>query len=251
MDFTLKKYRSLIKTLTGHHDFFMRHDVDVNTRNALTLARIEAELGIKTTYYFRAKHFTSPKNIPDIQAIIDLGHNIGFHYESLSTCNGNIELAYNDFVSNLETLRQIAPVSTACSHGSPTSPWDSQTIWQQHDIHALGIDYEPMIDTDFMHTLYLTDTGRRWDGYRVSIRDKVPHFQEKWNAKGLSFHSTDNLISALNNTNHPIHSHKLLINIHPERWITFGSVWTKEVCLQWLKNIIKHIFITYYYNKKQ
>jgi len=36
-----------------------------------------------------------------------------------------------------------------------------------------GIIAEPYFDMDFKEVLYLTDTGRRWDGDRVSVRDKV------------------------------------------------------------------------------
>ena len=54
-----------------------------------------------------------------------------------------------------------------------------------------------MLDTDFGTTLYLTDTGRRWDGYKVSVRDKIEGYQEEWNAKGWSFHSTDDIINKL------------------------------------------------------
>ncbi len=251
MDFTLNKYRDLQRALSLHKNVFLRHDVDVSTRNALTLARAESEMGIRSTYYFRARHFSSPRHVSDIKAIVDLGHSIGYHYENLTTCDGNVEQAYKDFTNKVKILRQLAPVSTACAHGSPTSKWDSQEIWKQHDIHTLGIDYEPMLDTDFQTTLYLTDTGRRWDGYRVSIRDKVPHFQEQWKAAGLSFHTTNDLIDALQNPEHAIHQRNLLINTHPERWIPFGAVWTKELLIQRLINGIKHIVIAYRQEKQK
>ena len=36
-----------------------------------------------------------------------------------------------------------------------------------------GIIAEPCFDIDFNDVFYLTDTGRRWDGSDVSVRDKV------------------------------------------------------------------------------
>ncbi len=36
-----------------------------------------------------------------------------------------------------------------------------------------GIIGEPYFDVDFSRVFYLTDTGRRWDGDAVSVRDKV------------------------------------------------------------------------------
>jgi hypothetical protein len=262
MDFTIKRYSKLLDALSLRTDVFLRHDVDVSTSNALRLARLESDKGVKSTYYFRARHFTSSNHVPRIKTIASLGHTIGYHYENLTTTKGNVEEAYHDFERNLALLRQIAQVSTACAHGSPASPWDSQEIFESknrrieeskrhYDIHALGIEYEPMIDTDFSTTLYLTDTGRRWDGYRVSIRDKVPLLQEKWEREGLSFHTTDDLIAALHNPSHPIHRYKLLINTHPERWATLGAVWVKEFCLQWLKNIIKGAVVAHRNKQRQ
>ena len=73
-----------------------------------------------------------------------------------------------------------------------------------------------MLDTDFSTTLYLTDTGRRWDGYKMSVRDKVPGQQERWEKEGLVFHKTDDIIHAINDINHPIHRYILNVGCHSE-----------------------------------
>lgn len=241
MDFTIEKYKELLEALKKHKSFSIRHDVDLRPDFSLRIARVEHEAGLKGTYYFR----TVPESYDEkiIQQIVSLGHTAGYHYECLTTCNGDMKAAYKDFCQNLEKMRKVVPVHTACAHGSPQSPWNSQTIWNQYDIHALGIGFEPMIDTDFGHTLYLTDTGRRWDGYKVSVRDKVPQYQELWEQEGLSFHSTDDIIHALNNIEHPIHRHNLLINTHPQRWMPFGMGWLKETVMQNTKNIAKRAIV--------
>jgi len=59
-------------------------------------------------------------------------------------------------------------------HGSPRSPYDNNEVWKKYDYRELGIIAEPYFDLDFSKVLYLTDTGRRWDGEGVSIRDKIP-----------------------------------------------------------------------------
>ena len=251
MDFTIEKYRELLTALKQHKDHRIRHDVDLYPERSLRVALVEASMGVKATYYFRAMHFDT--HAETIRAIVDLGHEAGYHYECLTTCNGDVEAAYNDFCHNLERLRQVVPVRTACAHGSPRSPWDSQEIWGRrdeesksqrvYDIHALGIDYEPMLDTDFSTTLYLTDTGRRWDGFRVSVRDKVPEHQDEWTRAGLSFHTTDDIIHALNNIEHHIHSKALLVNTHPQRWLPFGAQWMAESGLQWWKNQAKRLIV--------
>lgn len=249
MDFTVKKYEELLDALKGHGRFSLRHDVDLRPEFALRIAQAEVAMGVTATYYFRAMHFDS--HAGTIRAIVALGHRAGYHYESLTTCQGNTEAAYTDFCANLDRLRRLVPVSTACAHGSPRSPWNSQSLWQTDpqpntpstslppDIHSFGIDYEPMLDTDFSSTLYLTDTGRRWDGYRVSVRDKVPQYQERWILEGLTFHSTSDIIRALSNPSHPIHRYRLLINTHPQRWMPFGLGWIAEAAMQHAKNMVK------------
>ncbi len=243
MDFTLDKYRELLAAVKKHGRFTLRHDVDLYPERSLRTAEIEAEEGLTATYYFRTVPESYDENI--IKQIVALGHTAGYHYECLTTCNGDMEAAYEDFCRNLEKLRKVVPITTACAHGSPRSPWNSQNLWKHHDIHTLGIDYEPMLDTDFSKTLYLTDTGRRWDGYKVSVRDKVPQFQEQWQREGLVFHSTADIIRALNNPNLPIHKYSLLINTHPQRWMPFGTRWLLEASVQWWKNQAKRILVKF------
>ena len=241
MDFTVEKYKELLEALKKHKCLSLRHDVDLRPDFSLRIAQVEAASGLTATYYFR----TVPESYDEaiIQQIVSLGHRAGYHYECLTTCNGDMKAAYDDFCLNLERLRKIVPITTACAHGSPRSPWNSQDIWLHNEIHALGIDYEPMLDTDFSKTLYLTDTGRRWDGYKVSVRDKVPRYQEQWTAEGLVFHSTDDIINALNNPQHPIHLKSLLVNTHPQRWMPFGIQWMMEAGLQQAKNIAKRVIV--------
>lgn len=241
-DFTLTQYKAfMVALLKWHGEWGAIHDVDRFPERSLPIAEMEAAMGVRSTYYFRTMHFASHESV--IRAIAGLGHLIGYHYENLTTCQGDTEAAYADFCRNLGRLRQIAPVSTACAHGSPRSPWNSQDVWNRHDIHALGIEYEPLLDTDFSRTLYLTDTGRRWDGYRVSVRDKVPGWQERWENEGLVFHSTADIIHALNSLQHPVQGKALLINTHPQRWLPVGAAWVAEAVAQWGKNIAKRVLV--------
>ena len=244
MDFTLIKYQELLVALKKSGvSFRLRHDVDMLPQKSLQTAQIENALGLSATYYFRM--VPESYNVDVIKSISRLGHEIGYHYESLTTCNGDMEAAYNDFCKNLEELRKLVPISSICMHGSPRSKWDSRDLWNHYDYHVLGIDYEPYFDTDFATTLYLTDTGRRWDGYHVSVRDKIPVFQEQWESQGLVFHSTDDIIHQLNNVESPLcrSKYSLLITTHPQRWNPFGIGYIKEYCFQSLKNMVKRFLV--------
>jgi hypothetical protein len=240
MNFTLNKYSCLLQSLKAYpfHSLILRHDVDLLPQNSLRTAKMEAEMGLKGIYYFRAVPESWDEAV--IKEIAALGHEIGYHYESLTTCNGDIDKAYEDFCQNLEALRKLVPVRSICMHGSPRSPYDSKDIWKKYDYHALGIENEPYLDTDFSKTFYLTDTGRRWDGYKVSVRDKIPQYQDEWTAKGLTFHSTDDVIEGLRSSRIP---KDLMITVHPQRWNPFGFAWCKEMLLQNTKNIIKKAII--------
>ncbi len=210
-DFTIHKYTQLLNALIekGYHfqtfhEFLtepipkcivLRHDVDRRPQNSLTTARIEHKLGLKGTYNFRAVPQSWNEGI--IKEISSLGHEIGYHYEELSTHKGDHERAIDDFKMNLEKLRQLVPVSTITMHGSPTSKHDSRDLWKNFNYKDLGLAGEPYFDMDFSKVLYLTDTGRKWDGSKVSIRDKVnTALMDELNEKGYYIHSTDDIIKA-------------------------------------------------------
>jgi hypothetical protein len=244
MDFTLIEYQHLLNALIAekykfqtYSDYIktpkerviiLRHDVDLLPYNSLDFAKIQAKLNIQGTYYFRAVPESWDENV--IKTIYSLGHEIGYHYESLTTCKGNMDKAFEDFKSNLDKLRQIVPVSTICMHGSPMSKYDSKQLWENYSYRELEIIGEPYFDIDFNKFLYLTDTGMKWNGEKTSIRDFVnSSFQ-------YNFATTSDIIKALN-----VHSlpDKIMFTFHPQRWNDNLLKWSKEFVLQSLKNRLK------------
>lgn len=240
MDFTIDKYRQFVGALQayGFESLVLRHDVDLLPGHSLRTAGLEASMGLFGIYYFRAVPESWDEGI--IREIASLGHEIGYHYESLTTCHGDVDAAYADFCRNLDALRKLVPVRSICMHGSPRSPYDSKDIWKKYDYHTLGIENEPYLDTDFSRTFYLTDTGRRWDGYKVSVRDKIPRYQDEWTEKGLSFHSTDEVIAALHAGRIP---EDLMVTVHPQRWNPVGFRWVRELVMQNVKNVVKGFMV--------
>ncbi|MEX1193376.1 MAG: hypothetical protein WEA99_15500 [Brumimicrobium sp.] len=245
-DFTLKKYRELLQSLieAGYsfqkfEDFLqspkdnmivLRHDVDLLPLNSLAFAKLQAENDIKGVYYFRAVPQSWDDDI--IKAIHELGHEIGYHYECLTTTKGNLEKGIKDFEKNLKELRKLAQVSTICMHGSPMSKHDSKNLWKHYDYRDYGIIGEPYFDVDFKEVFYLTDTGRKWDGDKVSVRDRVD------SGFDLSFHKTDEIIAAAKANKLP---NQIMFTFHPQRWNDSRMQWTKELLLQNAKNTIKRI----------
>lgn len=286
MDFTLNTYSALLKVLLREYKFLtfsnfienktvnsssndnvviLRHDVDRLPQNSLTTAKIENELGIKGTYYFRIVPESFDKEI--IKQIAKLGHEIGYHYEDIdltirnrksavgspqsktknnknfkesqSTSNHQlpshiVDSAYELFKVNLETMREIADIKTICMHGSPLSKFDNKLLWEKYDYRKLGIIGEPYLDIKWNEFGYLTDTGRRWDG--ISVRDKVKRITPS--IINEKFKSTYDIIDNIEKL-----PPKLMITVHPERWTDNLFSWSKQIVLQNVKNIVKRFIV--------
>ena len=253
MDFTVNQYKKLLTTLQKQGFFFqtfaqfinspnpksivLRHDVDKLPVNSLHFARIQAELGVIGSYYFRAVPESWDEEI--IKEIMVLGHEVGYHYETMDTSNGNIDKAWDEFKHHLDKLRKLVDVKTICMHGSPRSKYDNKDIWAKYNYHSLGIIGEPYYDVDFDKIFYLTDTGRRWDGWKTSVRDKVSQ-QEKWVKEGLVFHSTNDIIKAVEEDSFP---DQVMFTFHPQRWHDERIPWFKELLFQKIKNQFKKIIL--------
>lgn len=249
LDFTINIYYQLLKTLQKKYQFItvreyfnvppdnekfviLRHDVDKKPKNSLKFAEIEFELGIKSTYYFRTKPCSY---IPDIIVKIrNLGHEIGYHYENMDTCKGNTKCSIKDFEHNLGKLRNLAPIDTVCMHGSPLSKWDNKDLWKKYNYKDFDILGEPYLDIDFNKVYYLTDTGRRWNGARFAIRDRVININPDF--KMIQIKSTQHIIHDIIANNLP---NKIMLTLHPQRWTNNPYSWLLEISLQSIKNIFK------------
>lgn len=220
MDFTIHAYRQLLIALqkfgfefSTYNNFqaatkdkkhiTLRHDVDARKENSLQFAKIQHEMGIVGTYYFRIIPQSFDEKV--ILQIAGMGHEIGYHYETMDTSKGNLDKAYEEFCRNLEIFRKIVPVNTICMHGSPLSKFDNRDIWKKYDYKKSGLIAEPYFDVDFNKTFYLTDTGRCWDGARVSVRDKVMDANGCDNPDFLNrhYHSTFDIIKDLHKGDFP------------------------------------------------
>lgn len=253
LDFTIDTYIRLLEifqekeasffsfreflTSSPERAIVLRHDVDKLPENSLRFAKIQNKLGITGSYYFRIVSCSYDEKI--IKEIYNLGHEIGYHYEDLTLENGDVDKAYSSFRNNLDKMRTICPVSTICMHGSPRSQFDSRDLWSKYNYKELEIIGEPYFDVNFDEVFYLTDTGRRWDGWKVSIRDKVPQ-QDDWIRKGLVFSKTDDIIEVVKSGKFP---DRTMFTFHPQRWTNGYVAWSKELITQSIKNIIKRVII--------
>ena len=279
-DFTLSTYRQLLSAIIkggysivtfedwcdnkAHGRYvILRHDVDLNANNSLVVARIEAEMGIRASYYFRV---IPQSNIPSvIMEIADLGHEIGYHYEDLSLFKGDRDKSIEHFERHLTYFRQFYPVRTICMHGSPASKWDNRDLWKTFNYTDFGIVGEPYFDLLSSENeragnlLYLTDTGRMWDGDKYNVRDKIrtnkrigsqsqtgldkTMRKDIYSAgnRDLKMHTSFDVIDWLRSV---ADKDQIMITTHPQRWTDSSIGWYSELLKQRVKNLIKRFLLT-------
>ena len=250
-DFTLQKYKELCEAIMEEYMpltiesyltkkppgkfVILRHDVDRKPETALRMAKLENDLGITSTYYFRMKKDVFKPEI--IKEIANLGHEIGYHYEVLDKAKGDFERAIRIFEDELKEFRKISDVKTICMHGNPLSKWMNKDIWKKYDFKDFGIIGEPYLSIDYTKVLYLTDTGRKWNS-RFSVKDVV---DANVNQAIEKVKSTEDMIEMLSNKE----AEQICILTHPNRWSDSFSGWLIELILQSIKNIGKHGIILF------
>jgi hypothetical protein len=98
LDFTMETYGWIAQLATGfvpasfgkipwgQNFILFRHDVDVSLNRALSLAKVDAELGLQSTFFIDPlNQFYSvfePNQRKILFEIIDLGHDLGLHFDS-------------------------------------------------------------------------------------------------------------------------------------------------------------------------
>jgi hypothetical protein len=210
----------------------LRHDVDANPFDALELAKTERELGVRATYYFRA---IPQIFIPEIiRQVAEMGHEVGYHYESLNEANGDIEKAIQAFQRNLGRFREVRDVKTICPHGGPvakgSSPYscrgllsiakaviakkkifsqlDNSNMWTEHNLGDYKLEGDAKLSLDLPALTYISDTGRSWK-IRYKSSSDIPT-----KSKMAEFESTAELIKSIKNKEFGT----LYVLVHPEHW---------------------------------
>ncbi len=250
LDFTLTKYWQLCDTICCRHytnstvaDYLanhnlgqrvvvLRHDVDRKPQRALRMAKLEQKFGIKGTYYLR---FNKKVFQPElIREIANMGHEIGYHYETLDKAKGDYVKAIQIFEHELNEFRKIAKIKTICMHGNPFTQWVNRDLWSEYDFSDFGLIGEAYLS--FENITYLSDTDRKW-----STEHKVKDYllsaaSNNSKSEGSStVTSTDNIIELLNKEQlGPVY-----LLVHPERWSNNLIAWIADLALDTGVNLAK------------
>jgi hypothetical protein len=203
-----------------------RHDVDRIPKNALRMARMEAERGVLSTYYFRVG---PALDLGIVREVYRLGHEVGYHYETLSKVHGDRERAMGLFGKELQFLRSACEVKTISRHGRPLSRFDNEELWKGSSFEPYGVLGDAGLS--IVGVPYYTDAGRSWDGAN-SIRDR----STETCGRGTARNSYD-VIMMLRSRFHDC----FYLNIHPERWTASRREWATRWCIDLAFNYGKKI----------
>lgn len=109
----------------------LRHDIDFETAAALEMAKIESEMGIRSTFFFLTRStFYNPFSIQGtchIRNILDLGHTLGLHFDCASyreaqtehdlgkACRQEVEMLEKWFSETVDAVSYHRPSEAAMS----------------------------------------------------------------------------------------------------------------------------------------
>jgi hypothetical protein len=191
----------------------LRHDVDQHPRSALTMAAIEEEVGVRSTWYFRWR----TASLPVIAHLKEVGFEVGLHYETLSRCGLEKRVRPKDDLSGLVqqsrrlleqeiaafqelygSIRSIAP------HGDSSAPWlPNRILLSDEEPAAYGVEF------DATHTM----RGRPL-GFWLTDRS---HAEGSW-ADGADPERLFRLQVS-----------PILCLTHPNNWVSGPSLWLDRV----------------------
>ncbi len=207
---TVKSYIGKMAHDNNHNYIILRHDVDRNIFNALTMAAVEQRLGIQTTYYFR---YPSTFQREFIEKIQSLDHEIGYHYEVLSKTQGDVHEAMKLFEQELNGFREYFDIRTICMHGSPLSCYDNRDLWDIISFTDFGIMGDASLSIN--DARYYSDSGRSWNGIH-NMRDFLP-----CGLNGVGIDTFDKIVNLIVDSPRG----NLYLSVHPERWAVNPLDW--------------------------
>jgi hypothetical protein len=177
--FTLDGYRSLLGRTAEMYEMvdfhvlgdpdlasrklcMLRHDIDISPRRALETARIEAELGVRSTYtVLMTGRFYNPleKDVRDLLLeIVSLGHHIGLHFDAAWHGVDTEEKLAAGLAWEVETLGNVlngVPIEMFSFH----DPSDVAMSFQRTQYNGLWNAYSAVQREAFS---YLSDSNGYW-----------------------------------------------------------------------------------------
>lgn len=176
MQFTYDAYRSLLMLLQSHgyeftdyHEWrkfsrcvILRHDLDFDISRAVKIAKIEADVGARSTYFVLvhsdAYNALSFRNVKILKQVLHYGHDIGLHFDEMSypEWNGDKEKICI-FIREEATVlgRAIGKAVSSVSMHRPSADILGEDLKIPGIVNSYG-------NTFFHEFKYLSDSRRHW-----------------------------------------------------------------------------------------
>lgn len=176
MQFTYDAYKQLIELLrsnsyeiTNYHDCdafkkcaILRHDIDTSLEKAAEMAKLEYNMGVKSTYFVllgtRFYNVAERKHNKLIEEILNYGHEIGLHFDEQNYETGggvyNIESLVLRETEMLSTLLD-KKIMTVSMHRPSKETLNADYEFSGKIINSYGSKF-------FNDYKYISDSRRRW-----------------------------------------------------------------------------------------
>lgn len=187
-DFTYRHYKEVIRSAKNKgYQFYtlgeyttkknmkspvivMRHDIDFSIEKAYVIAKIEKKLNINSTYFVRLHSKTYNafefKNYLLLKEMIEMGHEIGLHYEVLDFALVTKEDPINVLKKEKIVLERMLglKVEGIAPHRDFTgiNNGDIKKILKNEDFKKLGVNYEAYNDKFIKDMKYISDSRGNW-----------------------------------------------------------------------------------------
>lgn len=171
--FTYQDYYHMVSILLdGKRMVFFRHDIDISLDKALQLAEKENMMDINSTYFIltSSKYYNpfSKESKRKIEQIIDMGHNIGLHYDLSLVKNDVLEqtkyilwhrsMLEQEFDIEVNTCSVHKPVAQGVGFSRELA--SMLQISGLHDVNITMPNYK-----------YISDSGMNWrEDYNVIVK---------------------------------------------------------------------------------
>jgi len=177
--FTLQGYRALLDTAlrsswefhafeegkrlagTDRRICLLRHDIDADLEAALKMAQVEAELGVKATYFLMLRspvyNLMSRHNDRFARQIVALGHHVGLHYDgSFDPGDGrDMNSWINEEAGIVERLLGVTITTVSFHQPGPA------VLNQEVKVNGFINTYDRH---DMQHFHYMSDSNKGWKG---------------------------------------------------------------------------------------
>ena len=179
-DFTIVGYQNLIKSFISkgytvssfldanlrYNHLILRHDIDMSLEAALSIAITEGELGVKAHYFVLLRtemyNLFSEKSLEILNKIIDLGHNIGLHFDASLYADSEINDAACWEADCLQNA--IKQEINMISFHRPAQKW----LGHSGKIAGRSHTYQPLW---FIEMAFCSDSRGRWDfGHPLDLK---------------------------------------------------------------------------------